>query len=147
MSEDRPVLDQLNVVVETMETAGDFYRLLGFDIKGRGHPWDPHHREVASGASVRLEFDSAAFAPHWCRGWTPSRGGVVISFRVRERETVDRLYGDLTNAGYRGLQAPYDAFWGARYAVVEDPDGHAVGLMSASDPTRRTAPPDPSTIK
>jgi len=38
-------------------------------------------------------------------------------------------------------QAPYDAFWGARYAIVEDPDGNAVGLMSPIDPDRRTAPP------
>ena len=44
------------------------------------------------------------------------------------------MYADLTGAGYRGQQPPYDAFWGARYAVVEDPDGNAVGLMSPSDP-------------
>jgi uncharacterized glyoxalase superfamily protein PhnB len=45
------------------------------------------------------------------------------------------------SAGYRGLQLPFDAFWGARYAIVEDPDGIAIGLMSPIDPTRRTAPP------
>jgi uncharacterized glyoxalase superfamily protein PhnB len=48
----------------------------------------------------------------------------------------------LTGAGYKGLQAPFDAFWGARYAVVEDPNGIAVGLMSPSDPNRRYWPPE-----
>jgi uncharacterized glyoxalase superfamily protein PhnB len=35
-------------------------------------------------------------------------------------------------------QPPYDAFWGARYAVVSDPDGNAVGIMSPIDPDRRS---------
>jgi len=30
----------------------------------------------------------------------------------------------------------------ANYAIVEDPDGNHVGVMSASDPARRTVPPD-----
>ena len=48
----------------------------------------------------------------------------------------------MTSAGYRGLQAPYDAFWGARYAVIEDPDGLAVGLMSEISAARKSAPPE-----
>jgi uncharacterized glyoxalase superfamily protein PhnB len=43
----------------------------------------------------------------------------------------------MTSAGYSALAAPYDAFWGARYAIVEDPNGIAVGLMSPIDPGRR----------
>jgi len=54
------------------------------------------------------------------------------------------VFGDLTGAGFRAQQAPYDAFWGARYAVVEDPDGNAVGLMSPSDPDRRRTEQPPS---
>jgi hypothetical protein len=47
----------------------------------------------------------------------------------------------MTAAGYRGLQPPYDALWGARHAVIEDPDGIAVGLMSPVSPEYRSAPP------
>ena len=54
---------------------------------------------------------------------------------------MDARYADLTAAGYRGQQPPWDAFWGARYAVVEDPDGNPVGLMSPIDPARRSAAP------
>ena len=49
------------------------------------------------------------------------------------RDDVDARYADLTGAGYTGIQSPFDAFWGARYAIVADPDGTHVGLMS---PTR-----------
>ena len=38
-------------------------------------------------------------------------------------------------------QPPFDAFWGARYAIVADPDGNDVGLMSPIDESRRTWPP------
>jgi hypothetical protein len=47
----------------------------------------------------------------------------VLSFKVGSRERVDEIYADLVAAGYWGQQPPYYAFWGARYAVIEDPDG------------------------
>jgi len=65
----------------------------------------------------------------------------VLGFSVATRDDVDRIYAEVTGAGYTGQQAPYDAFWGARYAIVADPDGNAVGIMSPSDPDRRSAPP------
>ena len=67
----------------------------------------------------------------------------VLGFAFPSREAVDATYADLVAAGYKAQQAPFDAFWGARYAVVEDPDGNAVGLMSPVDPNRRkrTTPP------
>ena len=49
---------------------------------------------------------------------------------------------EVTAAGYAGEQPPYDAFWGARYAVVADPEGNSVGLMSPVDPAMRSAPPE-----
>jgi uncharacterized glyoxalase superfamily protein PhnB len=59
------------------------------------------------------------------------------------RDAVDGRYDELTADGFPGRQAPYDAFWGARYAIVADPDGRDVGLMSPIDPDRRYTP-DPS---
>jgi uncharacterized glyoxalase superfamily protein PhnB len=65
---------------------------------------------------------------------------VVLGFSFPSREAVDERYADLVGAGYVGRQPPYDAFWGARYAVVQDPDGNDVGLMSPVDPTKRSVP-------
>jgi hypothetical protein len=64
----------------------------------------------------------------------------VLSFKVESRERVDEINADLTAAAYRGQQSPYDAFRGARYAVIEDPDGNAVGIMSPIGPDRRSQP-------
>lgn len=42
----------------------------------------------------------------------------MLGFGVEDRDRVDEIYRDLVAAGSRGQQPPYDAFWGARYAVV-----------------------------
>ncbi len=54
-------------------------------------------------------------------------GGAVLGVSVASRDKVDEVYAGLVDAGYPGRQPPYDAFWGSRYAIVEDPDGNPVG--------------------
>ena len=66
---------------------------------------------------------------------------MVVGFSVATRAAVDAVFRDMTGAGYRGLQEPHDAFWGARYAIIEDPDGIAVGVMSPISPDRKSPPP------
>ena len=72
----------------------------------------------------------------------PDAVRTVIVFSLPSRDAVDTMYAELTDAGHGGHQPPYDAFWGARYAVVDDPDGNFVGLMSPSEPAFKSAPPD-----
>jgi catechol 2,3-dioxygenase-like lactoylglutathione lyase family enzyme len=162
MTSARPVLDQINIVVADMDASVAFYRHLGLefpDVDAEWRDWEPHHRSVSTPDGVRLDFDSIAFARQWDEGWpggpemnpgsdTMERGrprplhgsGVVIGFRLDSREDVDALYEEMRAAGYRAQQPPYDAFWGARYAIIEDPDGNPVGLMSEVDPERRIPP-------
>ncbi len=66
----------------------------------------------------------------------------MIGFRLPTRDAVDETYADLIAHEHQGLQPPYDVFWGSRYAIVEDPDGNPVGLMSPADGDHRSAPPD-----
>ena len=144
MSETGPVLDQLNLVVRDMEASVAFYRVLGLRIDDGGDPaWGRHHRSTTGDGSVDVDLDSVAFASQWDEGWPTGRAGIVTGFRVSTRDEVDRIYHELTGAGHPGQQPPYDAFWGARYAIVEDPDGNAIGIMSPADPGRRTRPPAP----
>jgi uncharacterized glyoxalase superfamily protein PhnB len=144
MTRKRAVLDGLNIVVRDMEAAVDFYRRLGIEIADTLPEWQSHHRTTVTNGEVDLDLDSAKFAREWNAGWPESQSGVVVGFRVETREDVDALYDELTGAGYEGQQPPYDAFWGARYAIVADPSGNAVGLMSPADPDRRTRPSLPS---
>ncbi len=143
MARKRAVLDQLNIVVRDMDAVVGFYRRLGIEIPNTLPEWQAHHRTAAMAGEVEVEFDSTAFTAQWNTGWPASHSGVVVGFRVATREDVDDLYQELTGDGHVGQQAPYDAFWGARYAIIEDPSGNAVGLMSPIDPSRRLRPPKP----
>jgi catechol 2,3-dioxygenase-like lactoylglutathione lyase family enzyme len=134
---DPPNLDLVNLVVSDMEATVAFYRRLGLSIPDTDAAFQTHHRAAQVPGGVDLHFDSTDFAHHWAKGWTTG-ARVVVGFKVASREGVDAIYSDLTGAGYRGLHEPYDAFWGARYAIVEDPDGNAVGIMSPVDPARRS---------
>lgn len=142
--------DQINIVVHDMDATVAFYRRLGVEVGDDESEWARHHRSAIrlgsddrSGDGERgidVDFDSERFARVWNQGW-PGGTGVVLGFRVPTRDDVDRLYGELTGAGHAGQQEPYDAMWGARYAVVSDPDGNSVGLMSPADGPRHTPSP------
>ncbi len=140
-------LDQLNLVVGDLAASRAFYARLGLDFTEEPETtWAPHHASARAGdatAGVDLDLDSTSFAQVWDRGW-PGGPGVVLGFKVETRREVDDLVGELRTEGVAVQQDPYDAFWGARYAVVSDPDGNGVGIMSPPDPAMRTAPPVPS---
>ena len=137
MDRTRPTLNQLNIVSGNVDASIAFYRRLGVDIP------DPRIWRTATGAHhvSAIEADSPeaarsiSTAPPSPRSGTRDGPAAKTSpaawswgSACSSREEVDRLYGEMTAAGHRGLQAPWDAFWGARYAIVEDPDGIAVGL-------------------
>jgi catechol 2,3-dioxygenase-like lactoylglutathione lyase family enzyme len=147
MTKARAVFNQVNIIAKDVSATADFYQRLGFDFCAWQTSTGVHHANAAPTGKqdAHLELDSAAFAQIWNVGWRGRRdlvGRVVVGFKVETRAAVDELYAELTGAGYRGLQLPWDAFWGARYAVVEDPDGIAVGLMSPASDEFRAAPPE-----
>jgi catechol 2,3-dioxygenase-like lactoylglutathione lyase family enzyme len=147
MTAKRPQFRQVNIVSSDMDASLAFYRRLGLDIP-EDNVWrtaSGAHHASAVDAGGDLDIDSTRFAAIWNRGWqgrADLAGHVVVGFSVDSRSEVDRLYGEMTAAGYKGLHPPYDAFWGARYAVLEDPDGLAVGLMSPISADKRSPPPD-----
>ncbi len=133
----------LNVVVADLAASVAFYRRLGAEAQG-----DPvgGHVQLRTPGGFSLELDTAQSAGHWHAGWRadPSSVRVVVGFALPSSQAVDRLYAELTAAGSRGRQPPFDAFWGARYAIVTDPDGNDVGLMGPVVESRRSWPPESS---
>jgi len=143
-------LPQINIVVRDMQRSVAFYRLLGVVIEESRGPawaeWARHHVNGVASNGVRVELDSVAFAKQWNPGLDETKMGssMIPMFHVSSREDVDRIHALLTAAGHRSHQAPEDAFWGARYAILEDPDGNSVGIMSPIDDSKRQpAPPPP----
>ena len=130
--------DELSIVSDDLDATVKFYRRLGLpmDEPARTGEGSPFHASSRGPEGASLEASSCEFARFWNKGWANEanlNGRVLISVRVASRPEVDKLYEEVTAVGHRGLQAPLDAFWGARFAIVEDPNGLAVGLMSPAD--------------
>jgi catechol 2,3-dioxygenase-like lactoylglutathione lyase family enzyme len=138
------VFQQVNLIAADVLATVAFYRRLGLPVTAQ--PGD-QHVEIACASGVTIEWDGAESVRLWNSGWRNGGRGassnVVLGFALPSREAVDQTYADLTSAGHPGQQPPHDAFWGARYAVVEDPDGTSVGLMSPIDDSRKVWPPIP----
>lgn len=123
-------LDMIGIVVENMAAALKFYRLLGMDLP-EGAEAEGHVEVKTNG--YRVAWDTRAVILSFDPDWTPPAGpsrGLGLAFLCADPADVDATYQRLTAAGYAGRKAPWDAFWGQRYAQVSDPDGNPVDLFA-----------------
>jgi catechol 2,3-dioxygenase-like lactoylglutathione lyase family enzyme len=125
----RPAL--LELVVSDMAATLAFYRRLGLEVPAEAD--HQPHVDVELGDGMRLAWDTEETIRSFDPGWSPPSGGghrVALAFACDSPADVDAAWADLTGAGYEGHLAPWDAFWGMRYAVVHDPDGTPVDLFA-----------------
>jgi catechol 2,3-dioxygenase-like lactoylglutathione lyase family enzyme len=123
-------LGVVGIVVADMGKALDFYRRLGLAVPADadGEP----HVEVELTGGLKVAFDTEATIRSFHPGWRPVEGAgrIGLAFALADAGAVDAAYAELTAAGNHGELAPFDAFWGQRYAVVQDPDGNGVDLYA-----------------
>jgi len=123
--------DMVGMVVRDMASALRFYRLLGLDIPAgvEGEPFV----EVTTPNGYRISWNSLEMTKGIYPDWVEEPVGqrVSLAFKCDSPAEVDALYQGIVAAGYQGHKAPWDAFWGQRYAVVVDPDGSLVDLFAA----------------
>jgi catechol 2,3-dioxygenase-like lactoylglutathione lyase family enzyme len=131
----------LHFFVGDMAATVAFYGRLGipFAEGAEKHPFV----SVTLDNGVALAFATHVITRAYDRSFQPPSGRTpnCLQFDVASRAETDKIYGELTAAGYKGHLAPHDAFWGARYAEVLDPDGNLVGFQSPVDPAKRGRPP------
>lgn len=122
--------DFIGIVTRDMPASVGFYRLLGIDIP-EGAELEPHV-EVTLPNGMRLGWDSLETIRSFDALYEPPTGShhVAFAFQAVTPVEVDEMYALLTGAGHAGRVAPWDAFWGQRYATVIDPDGNAIDLYA-----------------
>jgi len=125
-----PRFEVIGMVVADMAASLAFYRRLGFDIPPEADT-EPHV-EAALPGGLRFAWDTIATIRSFDPSWTEPSGGhaLGLSFACDSPSDVDKTHADLVAAGYRSHLDPWDAFWGQRYATIEDPDGHPVDLFA-----------------
>lgn len=122
-------LEVVGIAVKEMAASLRFYRLLGLEIPDEEDAED--HVEVTMG-TVRLAWDTMEMLVSVYDQWEPNPVGhrVELAFHCGSADEVDALYERVVEQGYRGHKAPWDAFWGQRYAIIEDPDGNLLSLYA-----------------
>ena len=121
-------LDAIGLITQNMQRSQEFYRLLGLEFQALG---GEDHWEAVCPNGLRLMLDSADLAKKLNPQWQPATGhGVVLCFQQVTPQAVDETFHKVTQAGFSGLTAPWDAFWGQRYASVLDNDGNQIDLFA-----------------
>lgn len=126
-----PVLDMIGMVTADMGAALAFYRRLGLEFPAHAER-EPHVEAQGLPGGVRIAWDTVevmrATDPQW--RFPTGENRLSLAFHCGSPAGVDAVHQELVAAGHGSERAPWDAFWGQRYAVVLDPDGNCVDLFA-----------------
>jgi catechol 2,3-dioxygenase-like lactoylglutathione lyase family enzyme len=121
-------LDMIGIATKDIAASLAFYRTLGLEVPEPGEGED-HVETLWSG--MRVAWDSVQMLKGFLGEWTePAGQRIEMAFKCESAEEVNELFARATGAGYKAFREPWDAFWGQRYAILEDPDGNHVSLFA-----------------
>jgi catechol 2,3-dioxygenase-like lactoylglutathione lyase family enzyme len=127
-----PRLDVIGVIVSDLRAAISFYERLGLRFPADPDPEGHGHVETTLPGGLRFTLDTEESIRSFDPDWSPPSGGhrMAIAFRCDSPADVDRVYGEMLEAGAEGYKEPWVAFWGQRYAQAKDPDGNVIDLFA-----------------
>ena len=121
------MLDAIGIACKSVDESVSFYSHFGLSFKKLG---DGHYEGVSK-SGLRIMLDSfelmKTINPRWKE---PGICGFTLCFKQSSVAEVNKLCALLTEANYKVVKAPWDAFWGQRYASVLDPNGNQVDLFA-----------------
>jgi catechol 2,3-dioxygenase-like lactoylglutathione lyase family enzyme len=120
-------LNAVGVASSNITKTLEFYKLLGFEF---GEPMDDHYESLATSSSAKLMIDGKETIKDII-GEDPKPGNhSQFAIQYNSPQEVNNAASQIQQAGFVVTKEPWDAFWGQRYAVVEDPDGYKVDLYA-----------------
>ena len=120
--------DAVGIICKDIQKSIEFYKILGVGFQQEG---GPGHYEFKTSSGVRLMLDSVELTKQLNPNWKePVGSGIVLCFKQESPKLVDELFNKVSEAGNRIIKEPWDAFWGQRYASVQDPDGNQIDLFA-----------------
>lgn len=123
------ILEAVGIVATNIKNSVKFYSLLGLKFPELNEEDD--HVEAVTSTGLRVMLDSESLMkklkPNWIK---PIGQRTTLAFLCKSPVEVDEVYSKLIQAGFEGEKAPWDAFWGQRYACILDPDGNSVDIFA-----------------
>lgn len=123
-------LHTVGITVKDLGKSLSFYRTLGLAIPENQD--NEHHVEYTSEEGYSIGFIPESTMLHTNPNWKAPTGDnrISLQFSCQTPAQVDDTYNKLVKAGYTSFKAPWDAFWGQRFAQVIDPDGNNVAFFA-----------------
>ena len=121
-------LDAIGIVCADIAKSRRFYGLIGLTFPVN----DEDHVEATAANGMRVMLDTLELMKRIDTEWVPPVGRRMgLAFRCESPRDVDATFARIVQSGFKSKDtAPYDAFWGQRYASVFDPDGNVVDLFA-----------------
>lgn len=120
-------LDMIGIITKDIKKAVEFYETLGFKMIDSS---SEDYIELDNNG-VRISLNTAKMVTS-IYGYEPVTVGdkIELAFLCDSTIEVDALYNKMVTAGYESFKAPWDAFWGQRYAIIKDIDGNLLSLFA-----------------
>lgn len=122
-------LDAISVTSTDLKKSVKFYSLLGFTFSL--FEKDEKHIEAQTKAGeVRLMIDTSDLIESitGSKPLPPNHSSFAILCENPSR--VDEVCIKIKDEGFVVVKEPWDAFWGQRYAIVQDPNGYMIDLFA-----------------
>ena len=122
-------LDMIGITATDVDASLDYYRTLGLDVpeSSGGEPYI----EITLPGGIRLSWNALSMVKEIDPEWEEPKGQRIgLAYLCDSPSEVNEKHDSLVAAGYQSHKAPWDAFWGQRYAQVLDPDGNVVDLFA-----------------
>lgn len=122
-------LNAVGVTSSNFKKTVSFYSLLGFQF-GEFKDDQQHLESLFPIGSARLMIDTESIVKSII-GEDPKPGNhSSFALQYNSAKEVNKVVERVRKAGFKVVKEPWNAFWGQRYAVVEDPDGYKVDLYA-----------------
>lgn len=122
-------LNAVGVAFSDLAKTVAFYSALGFKFPNFS-PDEDHLEPLDLEGSTRLMLDSKKLLTDLLSVEPKPATHSHFAIEYDTPEELNQIVATLTSLNYKILKEPWDAFWGQRYAVVEDPDGYKVDLYA-----------------
>ena len=122
-------IDAVGVTTSNLSKTVEFYTILGFSFPE--YKDDEDHLEATSiDGSSRLMIDNKTVIKDVVGKDPKPANHSNFGVHYDSAEQINNVIANLETAGFKIFKKPWDAVWGQRYAIVEDPDGYKIDLYS-----------------
>jgi len=123
-------LNAIGITTTNLAKTVEFYTLLGFEFPDH-KPDEQHLEPKISVGSAKLMIDSHDLIKEILGTDPVPSNHSAFALEYETPKELDEIVQKLKNSGFIITKKPWDAFWGQRYAIVEDPDGYKVDLYAS----------------